>query len=106
MQYFSVVTVFYCEADLSKVVQDFFFSEWVSFLTPRANHIRQLSAISIFHNQVETKVLVSEDILELNDIRMIQCSQKICLLTSALSIVVAQRSEIDFLDDPKLVSLP
>ena len=106
MQYFSVVAVFKCEADLRKVVQDFFFRKRVSLLAPLTDHVRQFSTICKLHYQVQTKVLVSENILKLNDIWMIQGSQKICLLPSGFSFIVSQRSEIDFLYDPELIGLP
>ena len=71
MQYFSVVAVFKSEAYLREVVQDFFFRKRVTLLALRAYHVRQFAAIRILHHQVQTKVLVPEHILELNDIWVI-----------------------------------
>ena len=92
------------EADLYEVVQDFFLRKVPVLSLPDSNHVSQCSPICVLHHQVHAKLLVSENIVKLNYVVMVQGGQDIRLESRNFSLFVRDWIEVDLLDDPELVS--
>ena len=92
------------EADLHEVVQDLFLREVPVFLLPDSNHVCQCSPICVLHHHVHAKLLVSENIVKLNYVVVVQGSQDISLESRTFSLFVREWIKVDLLDDPELLS--
>ena len=84
------MTVLDSEANLSEVVQYFLFCEWRAILFALLDLLCKLTIVSILHDEVEEQVIVLEDVLELDDVRVIKNFQYLRLLSRRNTLLIRQ----------------
>ena len=84
------MTVLESEANLSEVVEYFLFCEWLASLFPLLDLLCKLTIVSILHDEVEEQVIVLEDVLELDDVRVIKNFQYLRLLSRRNTLLIRQ----------------
>ena len=88
MHDFPVMTVLESEANLSEVVEYFLFCEWWAILLALLDLLCKLTIVSVLHDEVEKQVIVLEDVLELDDVRMIKNFQYLRLLSRRNTLLI------------------
>ena len=82
------MTVLDSEANLSEVVQYFLFCEWRAILFALIDLLCELTVVSILHDEVKEHVVVLEDVLELDDVRMIKNLQNLRLISRRNTLLI------------------
>ena len=82
------MTVLESEANLSEVVEYFLFCECLASLFPLLDLLCKLTIVGILHDEVEEQIIVLEDVLELDDVRMIKNFQYLRLLSRRNTLLI------------------
>ena len=72
MHDFSIVAVLQGQTDLSEVVQYLLFIEQLPIALLLDDFVRQLPIVCVLHHKVQVELFVLEDVLELDNVRMIE----------------------------------
>lgn len=72
MHYFSIVTVLQSETHLRKVIQDLIFREVLLVSPSLSDLLAQVTSICPFHNNVQVEILVLENVMKADYVRVIE----------------------------------
>ena len=72
MQDFTIVAVFQSQANLSEVIEDSVFAEWLAKASSLFDFVSQLSVVCILHDHVEVQAFVFEYVFKLDDVWMVK----------------------------------